>query len=301
MDSLNLDALPKNKTRYNWEESINLVLDCELDDINYKLKIINKQDNILTIKPLGFFNDYTFDINIQNFAKIKFKKKLIATLCNPINKELLQYMDDEQLKHLEDYSRGSHDKVLLTCPHCGAKKEIRFKTILAQGFGCSCGDGISYPQKVMHSILKQNNIEYKTEVTIGKYRYDFYIPSTNTYIETHGRQHYIETSRTVLEEQQFTDAKKEELVNSKGANYIAVDCRFSNIEYIKTNLPKQINDIAKNIDWTLVGEEASSSLKIKVWELKNKGLTVKQIKEEVGLCSSCIYNYIKDGEFIGKC
>ena len=64
MDSLNLDALPKNKTRYNWEESVNLVLDYELDNINYKLKIINKQNNILTIKPLGFFNDYTFDINI---------------------------------------------------------------------------------------------------------------------------------------------------------------------------------------------------------------------------------------------
>lgn len=301
MDYLNLDSIPKNNKRYDWNNSVGIVLDCRIDNVDYKLEIIDKKNTVLTIKPHLFLNDYTFDVQIQNFVKMKFKKKLVATLCNPINNCLLQYMSDEQLDNLERYSRGSHDKILLTCPHCGYKKKIRFITVLSSGFGCHCGDGVSYPQKVMHSILKSSNIEYETEVCIGNYRYDFYIPNINTYIETHGRQHYIETSRTDLEKQKEIDKNKEELVKSRGCSYLAIDCSFSNIEYIKSNLPKEFYNIVGNIDWNLVGEEASCSLKIKAWDLKNQGYSVKEIARELGLSSSCIYNYIKDGEFVGKC
>ena len=108
-------------------------------------------------------------------------------------------------------------------------------------------DGISIPEKFMWNVLKELNIEFKTQLNkkdfdwCQNYKYDFYIPSLNMVIETHGRQHYEKSDRgRTLEEEQLNDKLKKELaLNNNIKNYIIVDCRKSELEWLKENTIKE--------------------------------------------------------------
>ena len=65
------------------------------------------------------------------------------------------------------------------------------------------------------TLLKEANIKYEREKTysdlkMGKFRYDFYLPDLNTIIEVNGQQHYYEVwgGRAGLLKQQENDRKK---------------------------------------------------------------------------------------------
>lgn len=65
------------------------------------------------------------------------------------------------------------------------------------------------------TLLKEANIKYVREKTysdlkLGKFRYDFYLPDMNTIIEVNGQQHYYEVwgGRAGLLKQQENDRKK---------------------------------------------------------------------------------------------
>lgn len=117
----------------------------------------------------------------------------------------------------QQYSKGSGAKVHLICPRCKRKsnRSVIISNLVKDGsFSCFCSDGISYPEKFMGSLLDQLDLGFKyhytAEWTDGK-EYDFFIPSLNLIIETHGAQHYIETSgswQLSLEEQQKNDSDK---------------------------------------------------------------------------------------------
>lgn len=64
-------------------------------------------------------------------------------------------------------------------------------------------------------LLKEANIKYEREKTysdlkMGKFRYDFYLPDLNIIIEVNGQQHYYEVwgGRAGLLKQQENDRKK---------------------------------------------------------------------------------------------
>ena len=226
----------------------------------------------------------------------------------------------EKFKIKEDiakqYTKSSSQKILLTCPNCGRQKEIRIDNLYHQGFSCICGDGISYPEKFMMGILDQLGVDYIFQLTKNafkwceKFRYDFYIPLLNMIIETHGRQHYEENgiNNRSLKEEQENDRYKEELAIKNRINqYIIIDCRYSNKEYIKSSiLNSKLNesfDLTK-VDWEKCEEFALGSLIREVcnyWNNKEDWETTRDLMEVFKLSRTTIIDYLKRGAELGMC
>ena len=111
--------------------------------------------------------------------------------------------------------------------------------------------------------MKQLNIQFETEEVFDwakNKRYDFYVPILNCIIEAHGMQHYKDSSWSTVQFQQENDALKENLALSNGiVNYIQLDCRTSNMEYIKQSIlsngkMNELFDLMK-IDWDKIDKE----------------------------------------------
>ena len=171
------------------------------------------------------------------------------------------------------HTKGSGDKVFVICPKCNKKKEIRISDMYnSKSIGCTCGDGFSYPERFMMNVLDQLNIEYIFQLTkttfdwCENFKYDFYIPSLNTIIETHGRQHYEDCGWSKAKDVQENDKIKYELAlqnEIKDGDYVVIDCRYSNKEWVKNNiLSSKLNelfDLEKRINWNKCEEFALKS------------------------------------------
>ena len=152
-----------------------------------------------------------------------------------------KYMTEEQMKM---YSIYSHNKVNVKCPDCGEYKNIIIYNLFTQGLGCKCSDGKSYPNKFLYALLDQLNIEYINEYSpnwSNRKTYDIYIPKLQCIIENNGMQHYKEThgshkSRSLIEEQENDKYKKQIAIENGILHYIILDCRYSNIEWIKCSI-----------------------------------------------------------------
>ena len=79
----------------------------------------------------------------------------------------------------------------------------------------------SYEEKVI-KILHGARVKFEREKTFkdlknGRYRYDFYIPSSNIIIEVDGQQHYFEIrGRAALKKQQEHDRQKNAYALARG-------------------------------------------------------------------------------------
>lgn len=217
------------------------------------------------------------------------------------------------------YMPQSSQKIEVTCPYCGRKKKCTISDIYNNhSISCNtCGDGISYPEKFMYSLLEQLNVKFETQYSPewlnSKQKYDFYLSDYNTIIETHGEQHYRYTGfNRTLEEEQKNDKIKEELALNNGiTNYIVIDCRNSEIDWIKeqilnSDLVNMFN--LSNINWEECHKFACSNL-VKVvcdyWhehrEINGEDITTKDVGEVFGLSRSTVIKYLKQGTKLGWC
>ena len=203
----------------------------------------------------------------------------------------------------------SGKKIIVKCTDCGKTKEIRISDIYnAHSIRCSCGDGISYPEKLMESVLIQLNVDYERQYKIDKFRYDFYLSKHNIIIEVHGGQHYEECTRgRSLKEEQENDKLKEELALKNGIkHYIVIDCRESDLEYIKNNtLNSELNglfDLSK-VDWIKCGKFANSNLVKEVCDYykEHQGIFTSDLAKEFGMSNVVIIKYLKQGTKLGWC
>lgn len=208
------------------------------------------------------------------------------------------------------YTRGSGKRIDVPCPNCGAiKKNIIIKNIIRyKSISCEkCGDGVSFPEKVASLVFDKLNIHYEKQKSFSWSQdkiYDFFIPSLGKLIETHGIQHYEEVnwgsgSRTLAEEQE-NDRLKEELATKNRLKYIPIDCRESNIDFIKKNIIKMLGkDIDFSlIDWEEIDREAQSSLVWEVceyWKNKKDEETTADLAKYFGLGKNTIRSYLKKG------
>ena len=215
------------------------------------------------------------------------------------------------------YSRCSNEKIFVTCPYCGNKKKIMINSIYkTKSIGCTCGDGVSYPEKFIISILNQLNINYQHDsYWIKNKRYDFYFEyhGKKYVLECHGEQHYRDKTglQTTLKEQIKNDEYKETLALQNNIIYISLDCRYSDLKYIKNNILNseltKIFDLS-NIDWVQCEEFALSNRVKEVcdyWkehdEINNEKLTTTNIGKMFNLNRITIRKYLKQGTKLGWC
>jgi flagellar biosynthesis GTPase FlhF len=215
------------------------------------------------------------------------------------------------------YSRGSSRKITVTCPDCGRKKKIEPHAILQhKTIFCSCGDGKSYPEKFIMNFLEQLGLEFETEYKpqwIDNKRYDFHIKDNSCIIETHGEQHYKQTSRRgersrTLEEEQENDKYKREMALKNGIKYyVELDCRESNMEWIKKSIiNSELNKLfdLSNIDWTSCEEFANKNIVKEVcdyWNHKREDETTSDLMRRFVLARITIIRYLKKGTELGWC
>lgn len=224
------------------------------------------------------------------------------------------------------YTYGTHKKFMLKCPSCGFEKEMRIRDMYNQRFSCpKCSDGISYPEKLMFNLLcqlKENKLikYFKHQLSSNilnwcdKYRYDFYfeLNEEKYIIEVHGIQHYYgsfeKLSGRTLEEEQQNDLNKYNLAIQNGIkpeNYIIIDCRKSELDFIKNNiLNSRLNEIfdLNNVDWIEIGQASEKSLVKQVcdyWHLHNEinceNIKQKDLKKIFKISDSTISSYLKRG------
>lgn len=201
----------------------------------------------------------------------------------------------------------SNKKYYFKCKHCGKEgsKSKSLQSVIKGGYSCEyCSDGVSIPQKFMANLLKELRVSYEVEKSFdwsqGK-RYDFYIPSLNMIIETHGIQHYKYTSKKFksLKEQQENDKFKKDIALENGIlNYIEVDCRYSKKNWLIDNSIASLEKYftLSNVDWDKIWIKSLSSKVIESWKLYKEGLDKKEISAELGVSIYTVRAYLKRGE-----
>lgn len=224
------------------------------------------------------------------------------------------------------YTSRSHQKIKIKCPYCGYEKLITISNIYNyKSICCVCSDsGVSYPEKIVLSILRQLNVDFVMEMSstnfkwCGKYRYDFYFTYNGKeyIVETHGMQHYkggFETmgnnNKTLKQEQENDEIKKQLAISNgiKEESYIILDCRYSDLEYIKNSvLNSELNKIFNLdiINWLECEEYALKNLAKEIcdyWNNKEEWETTLNVSETFHLSRNTIIKYLKKGNELGWC
>lgn len=210
-------------------------------------------------------------------------------------------------KYLVDKKEGevaSSSKKIISwyCPNCGSVIKDKIINVVRRGIVCEkCGDRFSFNENVMANILNQLNIEYIIHKNFdwaknsngNNVYYDFYIPSLNCIIETHGMQHYENTNNKNFlpaKEQQKNDSYKQKIAIKNGIiNYIVIDCRYSKIDWIKQSINSNelFNTLfnVNKIDWNTITYWISKKCEnydsiCKMW---NNGNSVSRISKMLKL------------------
>lgn len=239
---------------------------------------------------------------------------------------LVKYFVDIEDAYNNSYS--STKTVRMKCPNC--KKNINKRIeLLRYGYICPiCNKSTSMPNRFMYSLLdelslKYNIVNFKNEFSGGwlkNRRYDFYFEYNNEkyIVEMNGKQHYINGGfeklggRSLEEEKNNDKLKKKEALNNGIDNYIVIDCRESNFEWIKNNIiHSKLNDIFdlnNVIDWNNIIEDSQKSITKEVcnyWylhnDINNEGLSIKYLENIFNISNTTIRTYLKIGTELGWC
>lgn len=217
-------------------------------------------------------------------------------------------------EHGYNLSLESHKKDDFICPNCGTviKNKI-IRTVTRYGLKCPiCSDGVSYPEKFVANLLKQlytNYIHDNSYEWSDNKRYDFYIEDLSLIIEVHGLQHYSDEKMFSDENRRSekeNDMYKKELALKNGIqNYIELDCRYSDFDYIKTSvMNSELNKIfdLSIIDWDLLSKDCLKSKVIEVCDTYNSGIkNTVEIAKFLGIDDSTVSDYLKRCNEIGLC
>lgn len=213
------------------------------------------------------------------------------------------------------YMANSNKKVTMICPDCGTTKMVRIgKLKQTQTISCSCGDGFSFPEKFLISLLNQTgfnyefqktfdwcvfNNPYKNKIVTG--RYDFYIESLNLIIETDGGWHKSDNSLSgqSKEESLYIDSEKDRLASMNGISVIRLDCSISSKNYILNSLKySELNHYLdlSNINFEECNTYAMTNLrKMIINKYKsNSTLTATDLSKEYKISSSTVCNWLRD-------
>lgn len=216
------------------------------------------------------------------------------------------------------YAPQSNQKIIVKCPNCSREKEMLISNIYRyKSICCSCGDEISYPEKFVINLLDQLNIEYLFQFVSNwsnNKRYDFYFEYNDKkyIIETHGSQHYVLSGFSTPKEEQQNDQYKKELALKNNINYyIELDCRKSNVEWIRNSIiNSELNSIfdLSQIDWLKCEEFALSNMVKEIcnywrqhYEINNEEISIIHLCKKFKLNRTTIRKYLDQGTKLGWC
>lgn len=193
--------------------------------------------------------------------------------------------------------------IFITTPNRFVRKNVRCPL---------CSDGVSYPEKYVGHILKSLNVEFVTQYrptwSQGR-RYDFYLPDYNMIIEAHGIQHYpTKTKRPIkwkpYEEEHENDLLKFDLSVVNGVeHYVVLDCRKSELEWIKDEVEKSILTFKfdlSTIDFRECHRYALNSLVLEAESLHRKGESIDSIATILRLSTETVKKYLKQASYFSE-
>ncbi len=185
--------------------------------------------------------------------------------CNIENQRLSleKFIENARKVHGDryDYSKvkylGNKKPVEIICPIHGSfwQKPNGHVSI---GVGCAfCSE--SKGEKAVELFLKKYGIDYIREYRIEGYRYrfDFYLPKFDIYIEFHGAQHYrpvkIFGGVPAFEEQQKRDKHKKQLVKLSRGFLVVLNYTSLENESVEKDLIRRLKNIY--VRWYMVDGE----------------------------------------------
>lgn len=210
---------------------------------------------------------------------------------------------------------SSNKKIEVICPNCNKEKSITPNSINQnKTIHCSCSKTNSYPERVVTQLLVGLNIKFKSQLTCKDfewcegYRYDFYIPSLDMIIEVHGKQHYENVSMYDFGDIQRRDKIKMDIAKKYIKNYIVIDCRKSNISFIKSSIINSeltkfidLSDINwEEIDWNVLMLNQKKEI-CDYWNNKKEWEGVKDLAKIFNCSNSKILECLHKGTELGWC
>jgi len=219
------------------------------------------------------------------------------------------------------YTCNSNHKINFRCPDCKTikNKEMAISTLYrTKTISCVCSDGISYPEKIMYNLLNQLNIDFDYQKyfkwckfsSYGDYNkishglYDFILNKYNLIIEMdgglgHGNKpnKYI---RNNVNQDIYKDKMKDKLAYDNGYKVIRIDCKISNLDYIKNNIMnsdlKHIINM-ENVSWNSIDALSINNLAKEVCDFYNKYnfVSISFLCDKYKFCRSTILNYLHKG------
>lgn len=213
----------------------------------------------------------------------------------------------------KQYMSNSKATIYPICPDCSQikKKKMAIYTIKrTKSIGCICGDGVSYPNKFMYSLLTQLNINFESEYSpdwISPKRYDFYVPSLNLIIEMdgglgHGKKVY-KNSNTSLNESLEIDFYKDNMASKHNLDVIRIECDKSEFDYIVHKIKESLNNYfdLSEINWERCESYAlSNRVKFVCEEYeKYKPILTSELADILHMNRGVVNKYLQKGSMLG--
>lgn len=302
------------KGKINWRATVGLKVRFIYDELEDIVTIIdyNHNNGYLTLKYKGV----VCEINKTHFREGKLRQ--IAN--NVVIKApwMIPYFQGGYEEAKNYTCMDSRHSLFFKCPDCGQvfTKKIKIQNLYRyHEKRCpKCGDGVTYPNKIMFNILGQLGLKAETEYCpewISPKRYDFHIPSMDLIIEMdgglgHGNSLYNTRHYDSPEQTLEVDKYKEEVAKQHNKKVIRIDCLVSDLEYIKTNiLNSELNNLLNLslIDWNEVQKYSTSNLVKMACEYKknNPSWSTIKIGEVMGKSHSTICRWLNIGNELGWC
>lgn len=219
------------------------------------------------------------------------------------------------LKNPEDgykYMFTSNSKILeWICPVCGEIIRKPPADVAYKGLCCPmCRNTTSYPNRFMYHFIKQltDNVNREKQFDWSQgHKYDIYFDN-ECICEAHGLQHYEQqgfTTRTLQEEQENDNLKQKLALENDIKEYIIIDCRLSDFEFIKKNVLNsrfaELYDLSK-INWLKLENDINNNIYIKAANLWNSGIYDTEIlAKELDISKSNICIIFGRAKELGLC
>lgn len=219
------------------------------------------------------------------------------------------------------YSHRSHKKIYPVCPFCHtiSKKLIRIDDIWkCRGFSCACKDHISFPNKVIYSVMEQLYEMGYVQYFEREYSFNGERSKYDMYFEMEGKKYIVEMDGGIghghepninnmsAEESLNVDRLKDEVAIQNNCTMIRIDSTISDIDKIKNKLLQSdlslIFDLTK-INWNRVLEYTCTNLIKEISDFKTKYplAFTSDIMAKFHISRSSTINYLKKGARLGWC